>query len=455
MQFKWKLIALAGLMTQFFTYAQAQQAPPPSQETIRFSAQDAVAYALTHQYAVRNAKMEELYQLAVNKEVSGLALPQVSGAASFQHNPIIQKQLLDASNFDTSAPKGTLVPFSFGLAYNAQGTVNVNQVLFDPSVLVALQARKTLEELASKNVKKSEIDVKTEVYKAYYNVVAADKALSILRENIDRLGKTLAETREIYNNGLVEKLDVDRLVVQLNNLKSEDTRLRNIREVGIAALKYQMGMPIKQPLELTDTLSSNALKADIQEDQPFTYSNRIEYQLLETQKHANEYNLKRYRLQALPSLSLFGQGGAARAATEFDYFSGKPGWYGFVSYGLNLSVPIFSGMQRRRKVDQAFIEVQQSELAMENMRNTIDLDQANSRTTLRNNITSLTDQEENMQLAKEVYETTNIKYSEGVGSSLEMITAESQLLTAQNNYFTALFNVIVSRIDYLKAYGKL
>ncbi|WP_346316517.1 TolC family protein [Chitinophaga sp. YIM B06452] len=454
MQFKWKLIAFTGLMTQLFTYAHAQQAAP-SQETLRFSAQDAVAYALSHQYAVRNAKMDELHQLAVNKEVSGLALPQVSGAATFQHNPIIQKQLIDASNFSDTIPKGTLVPFAFGLAYNAQGTVNVNQVLFDPSVLVALQARKTLEELAGKNVKKSEIDVKTEVYKAYYNVVAADKALSILHENIDRLGKTLAETREIYKNGLVEKLDVDRLVVQLNNLKSEDTRLKNVRQVGIAALKFQMGMAIAQPLELTDTLSSDALKADIQEDQPFTYTNRIEYQLLETQKRANEYNLKRYRLQALPTLALFGQGGAARASSEFDYFEGNPGWYGFVSYGLNLSVPIFSGMQRRRKADQALIDVKKSELAMENMRNVIDLDQATSRTTLRNNITSLTDQEENMELAKEVYETTNIKYREGVGSSLEMITAETQLLTAQNNYFTALFNVIVSRIDYLKAYGKL
>lgn len=453
MQFKWKLIVFTGLMTQLFTYAHAQQAAPP-QQGARFSASEAVAYAISHQYAVRNAKLDELKQLAVNKEVSGLALPQVSGNGTFQHNPILQKQLFDVSNFDPSVPKGTTVPIAFGLSYNVVGTVDVNQVVFDPSVLVALQARKTLEQLARQGVQMSEIEVKASVYKAYFNVVATDKVLAIMKENIARLGKTLAETQEIYKNGLVEKLDVDRLVVQFNNLKSEEIRLRNLREVGLASLKYSMGMNMKEPLELTDTLSNEALKADIQEDGQFVYNTRIEYQLKETQKRAYEYDLKRYRLQALPSLSLFGQGGASRASNEFDYFKSQS-WYGYVSYGVNLKVPIFTGMQRRRKVDQAMIEVQRADLDLENLRNSIDLDRTSSTTTLRNNITNLENQEENMQLAKEVYETTVIKYREGVGESLEVINAETALLTAQNAYFNTLYEVIVSRIDYLKAYGKL
>lgn len=453
MQFKWKLIALTGTMMQFLTYAIAQQ-PAVSQETLQFSAKDAVAFALTHQYAVRNAKLEELWTIARNKEVSGLALPQVSATGTFQDNPIIQKQLIDASNFDPNVPKGTLVPFAFGLKYNAAGTVNVNQVLFDPSVLVALQARETLEDLARKGVQKSEIDVKTEVYKAYYNVLAADKALGILNETTTRLRKTLDETKEIYKNGLVEKLDVDRLVVQYNNIQSEVVRITNLREVGIAALKFQMGMPIKQQLELTDTLSNEALKEDLQQEGQFNYNNRIEYQLMETQKKTNEYNLKRYRMEALPSLSAFGQVGASRQTNAFDFFQSQM-WYGYVSWGLTLNVPIFSGMQRRRRVDQAMIDIKQSDLEIENIKNVIDLDQVNSTTSLRNNITTLENQEENMQLAKEVYETTMIKYREGVGSSLEVITAETQLLTAQNNYFTALFNVIVSRVEHMKAFGKL
>ena len=438
---------------QLLTYANAQQSSPP-QAVIRFSAQEAVQYALANQYTVRNAKMDELQTIARNKEVSGLALPQVSANGSFQDNPIIQKQLIDASNFDPTVPKGTLVPFAFGLKYNAVGNVDVNQVLFDPSVLVALQARKTLEELARKGVQKSEIDVKEAVYKAYYNVVAADKAYGILQENIMRLRRTLAEIKEIYKNGLVEKLDVDRLSVQVNNLQSEEVRIRNLRELGMAALKFQMGMPIRQQLELTDTLSNAALTAEIQTEDQFNYMNRIEYQLVDAQKRANEYNLKRYRMQGFPSLNAFAQGGASRQSNNFDFLKQQL-WYGYVSWGLRLNVPIFSGMQRRRRVDQAMIDVKKSLLSMENLQHGIDLQQSQAATNLRNNLSTLQNEEANMTLAKEVYETTNVKYREGVGSSLEMITAETSLLTAQNNYFTALFNVLVARVDYLKAYGKL
>lgn len=458
MQLKWKLIALTGTMMQFFTYAHAQQPAPPL-ETARFTAKEAVDYALAHQYTVRDRKLDELKQLALNKEVSGSALPQVSASGNYTNNPIVQKQFIDASqfNFDPSAPPvppGTLTAISFGLPHGATGTVNANQVLFDPSVLVALQARKTLEQLARRGVQVAEVDVKANVYKAYYNVIAADKALVILRENISRMRNSLRETEETYKAGLIEKLDVDRLTVQLNNLVTEEVRLSNTREVGLAALKYQIGMPGNQELILADTLSNAEIKADLQPDDGFAYNNRIDFQLLETQKEANEYNLKRYRLARLPSLTAFGTLGTSRQSTKFDFVKSVD-WYGYVSWGLNLSVPIFSGFQKNRKIEQAFIDVQKSELAIENMRNAIDMDRKQSTISLRNNIKTLESQEENMQLAQEVLRMSNVKYREGVGSSLEVITAETSLLTAQNNYFNALFNAMVSRIDYLKANGKL
>lgn len=455
MQLDKKHAGLTGLLLLLIFHCgmAQQQTQPPLQETISLSAKQAVDYALTNQATVRMAKLDELIQLAKNKEVSGLALPNIAGSGTYQHNPIVQKQLIDASNFSDSVPKGTLVPFAFGLKYNVIGEVTLKQVLFDPSVLVALQARETLEQLVSKAVQKSEVDVKVNVYKAYYNVLSARRAMSILSNNIHNLEKLLSETSEIYKNGLVEKLDVDRLTVQLTNLHTEETKLRNITEIGIAALKYQMGMPIRQPIQLTDTLSTQEIKSAIAAEQ-FDYSQRIEYQLMQTQKKAYEYDLKRYKLQMLPTLALFGTGGVSRASDVFNYFN-RQTWYGYTSYGVNLSFTIFSGFQRKRKEDQAFLQLKKTEIAMEDTKLGIDLEQAQSTSSLRNNILTLEAQESNMKLAEEVYNVTQIKYREGVGSSLEMSTAENELLTAQNNYFTALYNAAVAKVDYLKAYGKL
>jgi outer membrane protein TolC len=455
MQLDKKHAGLTGfLLLMIFHLGMAQQqANPPLQETISLSAKQAVDYALANQASVRSAKLDELIQLAKNKEVSGLALPTLAGSGTYQHNPIVQKQLIDASNFSDTVPKGTLVPFSFGLKYNVIGEITLKQVLFDPSVLVALQARQTLEQLSAKAVQKSEIDVKVNVYKAYYNVLSARRGIEILRNNIVNLEKLLKETEEIHKNGLVEKLDVDRLIVQLTNLRTEETKLRNVTEVGIAALKYQMGMAIQQPIVLTDSLTTAEIKSSVATEH-FDYSQRIEYQLVQTQKKAYEYDLKRYKLGVLPTLSLFGTGGISRASDVFNYFD-RQTWYGYVGYGVNLSFTIFSGMQRRRKEDQAFLQVKKAEVALQDAKLGIDLEQAQSTSSLRNNILTLEAQESNMKLAQEVYNTTQIKYREGVGSSLEMSTAENELLTAQNNYFTALYNAAIAKVDYLKAYGKL
>jgi outer membrane protein TolC len=443
-------MALFGWLLFVAASAGAQQ--QVASEPIRLTAKEAVDYALANQSTVKTAKLDELIQLAKNKEVSGLALPNVAGTGAYQYNPITQKQMFNMKNF--GLPVDSFVGVSFQLPHNLMGEVRLTQTLFDPSVLVALQARKTLETLVAQNVTRSEIDVKSSVYKAYYNVLSANKALAILSENINSLDKILKETREIYKNGLAEKLDVDRLVVQYTNLETEQTKLRNLVELGTASLKFQMGMPLKQAIVLTDTLSTQRIVADVLDMDKFDYSQRIEYQLLETQKKANEYDLKRYRMKGFPSLQLFGATGALRGSDKFDYFKTQT-WYGYVNTGLNLSVPIFSGLQRKRQVDQAWLAVKKSEVAIENAKLGIDLEREQATSTFRNNVLTLESQEKNMQLAQDVYHTTQVKYREGVGSSLEMTTAENDLLTAQNNYFTALFNAIVAKIDLMKAYGKL
>ncbi|KAA2245539.1 TolC family protein [Chitinophaga agrisoli] len=449
---------LAGsllLVLTFATSLRAQQpAPPQQQGVMQLSAKQAVDYALANQSTVKTAKLDELIQLAKNKEVSGLALPSITGTGSYTYNPVLQKQQIDLHNFDPSLPTGTYQAVAFGLAHNMSGEVRLNQTLFDPSVLVALQARRTLEDLVAKNVQKSEVDVKVAVYKAYYNVLSGNKALTIIKGNITTLEKTLNDTRETYKNGLAEKLDVDRLTVQLVNLNTEATNLRNVIEVGTAALKFQMGMPMAQEVELTDTLTTEAIAQQNIETDQFDYSQRIEYQALQTQKKVNEYDLKRYKLKGLPTLSFTAATGALRGSSKFDYFQ-SPLWYGYASLGLNLSVPIFTGLQRKRQVDQAFLNVKKTEQQVENLKLSIDLERSQSSSTFRNNLLSLRSQEENMKLAQEVYNTTEIKYREGVGSSLEVSNAEKDLLTAQQNYFDALYKTIVAKIDYLKAYGKL
>lgn len=426
-----------------------------AQQSQEFSLKQCIDYALAHQSQVLSARIDEASSHARNQQITGLALPQISGAGDFTDNVVIQKQLIDASVFNPSVPKGTLVPFEFGVQYNAVGTISLRQTLFDGSVLVALQAKKTLEELAHKSVQQTERDVRVNVSKAYYNVLVTEKQFSLLNANIQRLQSLLHDTKVMFANGFVEKLDLDRIQVQLNNLLSQKNQVNNMLLLGNELLKFQMGMPIGTPISLSDSLSMQDMEGALQDTAGFTYDRRIDYSLLKTQKKANEYDLKRYKMAFLPTLNFIGVVGSNRASTKFDYFSKNQFWYGYGYVGLNLTVPIFSGFQRKFQVDQARLAVKKSEVQLEGMQQAIDLQVSQSRSTLENDLLTLHTQEQNMALAEEVYNQTKAKYEQGVGSNTDVINAESDLKQAQTNYFQALYEAILAKIDYQKALGTI
>lgn len=428
-----------------------------AQEVHSFSLQQSIDYALQHQGQVAMALIDEQVTRERNKEVSGLALPQVSATGQFQDFLNIPTTLIPKKFFDPNAGPNEKAAVRFGTKYNASGTISLNQVLFDGSVLTALQARRTIEELARKNVHRTEQEVRVAVTKAYYNVLIGKKRMELLNSNLMRLQQLLHDTKETYRNGFAEKLDVDRVTVQLNNTQTEKNKLESALLLGEQLLKFQMGMPLKMQLQLTDTLgfdevSHNLLAHSLDS---FDYSNRIEYSLLNTQRKVNEYDLQRYRLAYLPSLSAFGSYGVNAARDEFNFFrSGEP-WFKTSIVGLSLSIPIFDGLQRQRRVEQARLNLLKTQRQMEYLQQSIDLEQQQAFTTLRNSLLAMEAQKENMALAEQVYNTTKKKYEQGVGTNIEIINAESALKEAQTNYFSALYDAMVAKVDYLKAIGKL
>lgn len=460
-----KIIFTALFLTFCYQIVSAQ-----TEEPHRFTLQQCIDYALAHQTQIKSAQIDIENTIAKNKEVTGLALPQVSAQGSFQYLPKIPTQFMpdfispavygvlikeNVLPQDTKIPEAGMFPVAFGTKYSASGTISLSQTLFDGSVLVALQAKKTVEELSRKSLQQTERDVKEAVSKAYYNLLISKKQLDLTNTNIDRLGKLLHDTKVMYDNGFAEQLDIDRVNVQLNNLKTTKIKLINMLAVGDQLLKFQMGMPLNELLTPVDTLSMSDLTGVLQDSTGFQYDRRIEYSLLETQKRANEYNLKRYHLAGLPSLSAFMNYGKNAGRDEFNFFEKHQPWFTSWIVGLNLNIPIFDGFQRRSRVTQAKLAVEQNDVQLEGLRQSIDLQISQSTTSLRNNIINLSSQEDNMKLAEKVYDVTKKKYEQGVGSNLEVINAEGDLKEAQTNYFSALYDAIISKIDYQKAVGKL
>jgi outer membrane protein TolC len=335
-------------------------------------------------------------------------------------------------------------------------TATVNQLVFSSSYLIGLQAAKSYRELAQKNQNATKITTAENVTKAYYNVLVNEERINLLTANVSRLDSLLRDTRGLNEQGFVEKLDVQRLEVQANNLKTERQNIERLQELAFVLLKYQMGYPQDQPIELSEKLArldfSEAYVAD--EPRPFNYSNRIEYSTLETQRALQELDVKNVRKSNLPTVSLSGNYGYYNGRMTVTRFITRP-WFPAGTIGLNVNFTVFDGFARRYRLAQSRSTLLKVDNNLNLLRQSIDLQLSQAQIQLRNYWFTLQEQRKNLDLAEEILRVTRIKYKEGVGSNIEVINAETSFREAQTNYYTALYNAIVAKVDLDKAAGRL
>ena len=415
-----------------------------------FSLKEAIDYAQNHQSSILNASIDEEIAKNTVKRTIGIGLPQLNGNVNFQDFLKIPTNLLPGEIF---GKPGTQIPVQFGVQYQSSYGLELSQLLFDGSYLVGLQASKTFKELSNKNLKRSRIETAVGVTKAYYSVLVSNEQLSLLDANMERLKKSLNDTKALFANGFVEKIDVDRLTVLNNNLETERGNVIRLLELNMNLLKFQMGMNIQLKLVLKDSIGSLQVAEFLAVKDTAAYQNRIEYSLLETQKKLNELDLKRYKSLFLPSLAAFGTTSRSFQSNEFLNLIDRS--FPATIIGFRLSVPLLSGGVKAYQVRNAKLEVLKTENNLVNLKNGINLEVEQAQTIYRNGLKSLENQKRNMELAKEVLRVTKIKYEQGVGSSIEVTTAETSLKESQNNYINALYDLLINKVNVDRALGKI
>lgn len=435
------------------------------------SATQAVDYALEHSVTVQNALIDIQRQQQVNKEITASALPQISASGSLNYNPdvsvqtfpnfiamgtygvLIENNVKDGSGNPIVAPSDYgLISAGFGSKYSLNAGVDLNQILFDGQVFVGLQARKASIRNATLSAEVTKEQIKANVYKIYYQLAVGHRQLGTLDANIANYEKLLHDTRVIYENGFAEKLDVDKVQVQLINLQTQRLKAQNQLDAGMEGLKFLLNMPQTDRVILTDTLSDEELKSNILSED-YRYEDRKEYQQLETLIDLGELNVKRYRFSKLPTVTLSGNYSKSAQRQTFDFFEGPYFTSSFIA--LRINVPIFDGGAKNARIAQAKLDLMKLHNNVSQLKSSIDNDVAQSRIQLKSAISTVDAQKRNIELAQSVYQSTKLKYDQGVGSNQEISTAQTDLVTAQNNYYSAVYDAIIAKIDYLKAAGKL
>jgi outer membrane protein len=444
-----------------------------------FNLEQCIDYALTNSINVQNSILDQEIASAKVKETIGLGLPQISGEASVVHNPKLSRfftTYTGAGGFvgDLSGVPGIQVgdviaaENFFQLQSNGGASISVNQLIFNGSYLVGLQASAAYKDLAVKTGNQTREHIIQQVMKAYYGVLINKERIGLFENNIARVDTLLRNTKAQFENGFAESIDVDRIQVTLNNLQAEQNKFLNLNELGLELLKFQMNYPMNQAISVVGDINEVQVDPNLENYKvDWDYKVRPDYQVLETNRKLQELNVKNQYAAFMPTLNAFGSYGYSTQSPKvgglFKTNSiikdegglGPDKWYDYSQIGIRLNVPIFSGMQRHYKLQQERLTLQQVDNSFKSLQNSIDLEIKQSSLMFENAIETLKTQRDNMDLANRVAQVTKIKYQQGVGSNIEVIDAENSLRQAQTNYYSAMFDAMVAKIDLDKAYGKL
>ncbi len=413
------------------------------------NAQEIISLKEAVNFALENKSDAKRADLAIRKaeykidEARSGALPQVSANAGLQYNPIVQEMALTMG--------GQTTVIKMGQPWNSSLGVNVYQNLFDQRVFTGLKAAKTTREFYQVNADLTDEQIIERVATAYYQVFVQEEKLNTIEKSYENTNKVQKIIKSLVDNGLAKPIDLDRIIVQLNNISSSRQQLINAVQISKNALKFYMGYPIGEEINLEEnSIEPNSLLIEDQMD----VENRTEYKVLSKQRELLGFAKEAERASLYPTVGLAGNYGLQGFGEKF-ITSKSYTWSDLASIGLSVKVPIFSGGLTKAKINQAEIDLLDIEEQINDTKLGLDLEYQNAKAQIENTLKSVDIQKENVSLAEKVLGNTQNNYQQGLASLTEILDAENALTDARNNYSNALLEYKIAEVALIKAKGDL
>ena len=183
------------------------------------------------------------------------------------------------------------------------------------------------------------------------------------------------------------------------------------------------------------------------------YQKRIEYQQLMTSKQIAHQLTNYYSLSFIPSVSaLYNYFYEFENPTANGLFTNA---YPYSYIGLSLNVPIFTGFARLENIHKARLEEDILKWEGANLKSSIYTQYSAALAAYKSTLYNWHLLEDNVSRDKNVYRIVTLQYKQGIIPYLNVIVAESNLISAEVGYTNALFQLLDTKVDLEKAMGDI
>lgn len=417
---------------------------------LTLSLREAQDYAILNNKMVLVARSDVQASKAAVWETISAALPQVNASGSFTDNLKLMTTLLPGDFFGKPGEK---VPVTFGSEFNSSASIQATLLIFNAPLYIGIETTKLVQKLSEASLEKTELDTKESVSSAYFLILVAEKSLDILDRNILNLTETLKSTKAMFAAGMAEMTDVDQMVSNVNMVENSKSSLERTMELNYNLLRFQLGVPPTTKITLTETLDNltDEINVEALMAQEFDLKQNIDYRLVEGQELMSYLSLKSQKASVLPTLAGFYDVGTNGMGDEISSLQ----WFNNSMAGLQLSIPIFASGQRYASIKKAKINLERAKTTKDMVTDQLLLQEKQFRYNLVNANLQYISQKENVAVSERVYASTQNKYKQGMASSLDLTQANGLYLQAENNYVSALLNLLQTKIALDKLLNNL
>jgi len=412
-----------------------------AQESISLSLEKAIEYALQYNKVLQNAKFSVQSTKEKIRETTAAGLPQASASVDYNNFLGGNAEL----RLDPTAPPA-IIEFNPTSSFK----FSVNQLVFSGSYYVGLQLAKLAYQTSGLNSQKTELDIKEQVTRAYYLVLVSERAVKIIEANKINSKKVYEKTRNLANAGIIEKTEADKLSVMVTSVENAQKAAERQLEMAYNLLRLQLGADAKSEINLTTQLDEVSQQSKFENAivNPFNIENNIDYNLVLMQGKISKSQISLQKTNYLPTLAAFYSYTEKLLKPKFDMTPKNV-------VGLNLSIPIFSSGMKKSKVAQAKINLHMAETTSQLVNQQLTIQEKQLRYNLNNMLEQYQNQKMNVDIAKEVFDKMNLKFQQGIVSSLELTSANNNYLSAESSYVDILFQLLDAELALRKLNGNL
>jgi outer membrane protein len=406
------------------------------------------------EYGLKNNRNNTIYaneKLAADakaREELADYLPRISLNSTLDNNLKLQQSVIPAGIFGPDEVRVSLTQ-----KYNSNFVGQLDQVIYDQSLLTGLKANKYNKQRADLNIEQSQEAIIYNISIAYFQIFVFHQQLELLEHNRATYEKQI----EIYNlqvsKGVTLQKDLDKVKVDYSNTISQIRVAQSNLQLAENELKYEMGFPISNPLKINLSTEIETPFSLENNTNTFSPASRIDYQLSEINIKTLEIEQSRIKYEGLPKLSAYFRYGAVGFGDNLNAAYNELLPYSAV--GLKLSIPILDFYKRNTQYKQAKINRINAEENLKLTEGRYKVEYENASTKLIQAQTNVENDKKNVELAESVLKVTNLQFQKGTTNLTDWLNTQNSLKEAQSSYLNSLYNYYQARIDLEKAAGTL